>query len=842
MLEQREHGYNLPRPAIDHLKILSGGDKDKERPTRITVRQSIEEYDYPNEEELKPQFELVDQFGVDFDTYIDELETYIVANGLNEQPKHEDIDTPQKLTEEQRRRELLIAPMLQKEQALFAKLSHVKDAKVWSYVKGLVLSDFSNKRSQHVVDGANTYREGDYHTGDRMSYSAVRWADEVSRLLIAADVTFDEPEDLMGLLETRISSHKTDASREENLVDNKLPEKLIPLLGEKALPLMLEPHYADAYKLLDYPAEQLAAMLEKAGKDAAVRELLSFMRTPAIMNGDHKYTDETGSILQRHLGEVLHLLEEDEYEVSSDGTFEAYGNTYIVYDDHVTAVKRVRRISTRQFAADEDGVLTRQALIGQLDQYSSSESLYFSTIKNPKYWSELLFTEQPDLIEEYTAYFLQYARLDMLTEAKIYLENLPQRESAMFVHYYHSATPDERKQLAHIIQEHGSNGLRTFLATREQGPTTAAADQLFAVASFEGDPFEQEDEGAAAMKLDMLDRLCQKFTSILNEVAGLEEYVSSFSREKADVLPLARVGKKIMEKSYAYIEAFSYPEDVLSTEALNEVEVSLQGLEAEAIIFASTFRSMYEEYGSIDIEKVDSIEHRRKHVWELTDQEKDQLAEVQQENWVGEGDLGQQMIEEFSNALNGKEHDTVFDIIKLDGNVIAFVRFDVSDPEDEEKILHAKSMNISKKYQSSAICNVMFEQSLKHAEAQGEAIKGSVLTDAKVGMSYVERNKFVITKAKTLFSRQVYMIRRDSAANAEYQTKDTKAYSQEVLMKMHDCGENICQDGNIIIANLGENAVPMLTPYFDDGYVCVRYFADPDSDGRYYVLEPSVQV
>ncbi|MFH1946667.1 MAG: GNAT family N-acetyltransferase [Candidatus Magasanikbacteria bacterium] len=194
---------------------------------------------------------------------------------------------------------------------------------------------------------------------------------------------------------------------------------------------------------------------------------------------------------------------------------------------------------------------------------------------------------------------------------------------------------------------------------------------------------------------------------------------------------------------------------------------------------------------------------------------------------------------EFSNTLKyGKDID--FYVLKKDGKVVAFIRFDKPTKDGHR---YAGSFNVDPDYRGSAIGEAVIKNALDK-EADNYILDATVYPKIQVGTKYVEESGFTITNVLPNYDNSgetFFEITCDKKNNELYTSREA---TQEQLIAQHH--DNNWQDrigNNLIVLKFdpekeNNEIIKATQELVATGYIGSRYFSDPkDKSKRFYVFE-----
>ncbi|HOX61136.1 MAG TPA: hypothetical protein PLV72_03985 [Candidatus Magasanikbacteria bacterium] len=359
-----------------------------------------------------------------------------------------------------------------------------------------------------------------------------------------------------------------------------------------------------------------------------------------------------------------------------------------------------------------------------------------------------------------------------------------------------------------------------------------------------------EDKKFGEIILDLLEKLSSeaiknifsKYGDIVKMTDDLRGYVKDNFGDKVQESDLLKITQAVLHRGNVLLESFAqYSEAELeSNEKQKEIIDRLEKVEADAVIFGATFKTLFKENPSIDIKEMRGLDLQRTPQAWLSDRDKSEMVEIAKKNWLSR-DGGKEVVEKFESVLNGASKIDFY-ILRRDGKIISFMRFDEADSEGKR---HVASFNVDSKYSGSAIGEMMVRNVLV-AETEKSVVEASVFPFQEKAPEYVEEIGFNITGVshdkKTGLSELV--LECDRRKNAQFASRGS---SKETLMSLatSDGARNWREliGHNVIVLKFNptkERAILVgaVDGLVEAGYVGTRHFFAPkNKDERYYVFE-----
>ncbi len=374
--------------------------------------------------------------------------------------------------------------------------------------------------------------------------------------------------------------------------------------------------------------------------------------------------------------------------------------------------------------------------------------------------------------------FLEYKR-SFAKETKISLNTLTPLEQAVFLKYYQNASEEKRTRLKEFSAVYKADGLKTFLV--------AALDEKYADAIFA----IQEKFGAHP---ENVQAIFKKFEAISKRAQNvdteLQEFLVDTSNESANELDKPRVTEEIVRRGARLLEEFA-----LSPDAIDQAAVAkkLEQINVDLQTFGSIFKIA--SANGVPFESVRGFDYQNKPA--LSAPEIQQMEELINKNYR-DSKLLAGVLAGFRGALQNPRN--TFDVLKRDGKVVAFSRFEKKVDVDGRATgeVEFASFNTDPAYQRSGIGNAMMERTLDDMARQpGVTIVAETDPFSAICPFYIEKAGFVATGIQEYKStgQFVFAIRRN---DHESRPTDGKWYILDSKKELVEWAREAFWSGNIL--------------------------------------------
>jgi ribosomal protein S18 acetylase RimI-like enzyme len=312
---------------------------------------------------------------------------------------------------------------------------------------------------------------------------------------------------------------------------------------------------------------------------------------------------------------------------------------------------------------------------------------------------------------------------DLWRAARIRLADLAPTSQSWIMEAAGMLTTAQQKEVVEFSKKYGLDGIRAFLSS------SVDPDRQFT-----GFPALEKRLGPPLMRTILaryneILRLSEQQTPSLIEEVFTDGSSPNIEREKLEREFVRRAAMILEDASKTSQEPKVLAEQILKR---------LDRYSADLVLFASVFKTAFKGKRRVPFEELKGVEFATKRPNELMDAEREDMLKIAEENWK-DVQLKHAALTSLEEKLNECECDTRFYLLKKDGELIGFLRFD-GLPDGS---LYAGSLNISPAMRGSAIGEALLNEVLAR-EGSGRPVHAHADPRADVLTAYVERFGFVI--------------------------------------------------------------------------------------------------
>jgi ribosomal protein S18 acetylase RimI-like enzyme len=456
--------------------------------------------------------------------------------------------------------------------------------------------------------------------------------------------------------------------------------------------------------------------------------------------------------------------------------------------------------------------------------------------------SEEEFEERLQALDDFASFIR--AKQELVRNAGIPLESLAPREQTAIIAFYKNSEEQKQEELHQFLRIFKERGLKTFLAF--QYDPEAARKILNITKNF--------DIPEAAI-------IFEKYADVTKVANDADKKIQDFFADEfgaGELSDTASVTEEIMKRAGRILTEYAQKSQQKDTSIKNFVD-ELDEIKEDIITFSSIFKTAFKGKEQVGFEEVRGLDFSTTNMRDLSQEERGEMLKISRANWLPRGAAGRGVYEEFRETLDDKKRDVEFYVLKKDGKIVSFLRFEPILGKHGKTVpghKYAGSFNVDPQYRGSAIGEAMLVNALDK-EAEKSILEATVSPKIAVGTDYVEKRGFSITNVLPNYENSgetFFEITLDKEGNTFFHTKDDRLYPKERLRDMYQSyfadktvkdivgtKEDIPPD--VIVQSFDvDRELPELLDSTEflirSGYVGTRYFADAKNrNQRYYVFE-----
>lgn len=379
-----------------------------------------------------------------------------------------------------------------------------------------------------------------------------------------------------------------------------------------------------------------------------------------------------------------------------------------------------------------------------------------------------------------------------------------------------------------VIQKHGLNAARTFLSC-EHGKHFG--DAILDIAQ-KLDP--DSARAVFAKYCEIIDATERTTEELLSEF-----YVTEHGR----AIDRGKVNEEILVRAKEVLALCAKELQGAGENPVTGADIlqKLESVQKDTVLFASLFKTMAKGR-EVDFRELRGVTFEQKRPVDMSETEKKEMTDILKENWRTQKASVADWVEAgFEKKLEAANHDTRFYVLKKDGKVMAFMRFD-ERPDLGANALYAGSLNVSSGLRGSALGEAVLRNTVDQ-EAKRHVVYGDFFPEISAGTMYVEQMGSVVVGVEEVAvggqgqKESRYLMMRDDRQNAVFKTW---TMSKDAIIEM---ANGRARDGIQVMRFQFPDQLPYFTAEIKrltgSGCVMTRYFTDSRMPNtRYAAFEP----
>ncbi len=276
----------------------------------------------------------------------------------------------------------------------------------------------------------------------------------------------------------------------------------------------------------------------------------------------------------------------------------------------------------------------------------------------------------------------------------------------------------------------------------------------------------------------------------------------------------------------------------IEKQEIEKLKKNLDAIRGDIELWKGGFRTLYEEGVVTDFSEVAGVEFGAKSAEELTEEEKDAMRTMYDENYSESAGYSDEFRETLFRGLEEaftKKDGTRFYVLKKGGALIDYNRFeDLPETEgDTRPRKYVGSFNVAPEYRGSKLGDKMFDDCLAQETRDGSIITAYADPTLPISAHYLETNGFVATGIENIGGRPLLRIISDPDMNAKLSTK-RPSFNDEVATGVADQGS---PREYVSVRKTGLGDMPAIaSSMLEKGWLLTRLQKDTGNDDRSAVI------
>lgn len=398
------------------------------------------------------------------------------------------------------------------------------------------------------------------------------------------------------------------------------------------------------------------------------------------------------------------------------------------------------------------------------------------------------------------------------------VRELTMREQMWFVASLRGYTVDDEKRVMAFTKRFGLDGARAFLSV-EYGDEMRQAVMVLA---------EKLPESVAK-------KVFAEYSQIVTAAQkGAEELAGTFFEEgKTEPVDAARLEQELLTRGRDVLLRFSLAAQENTLDE-RELEQELARASSDVVVFSSIFKTAFKGKDRVEFSSVRGLAFESTNSTGISEEDRRQMEQILRENWKSQPAALESVLHGFTHGIETNE--TEWYIMRKEGKVKAFVRFEQMPPVRGREARYGGSLNVDPVFRGSGLGEAVLVETV-NKQAERSVIQAHADATSEVSMAYVEKFGCNITKLEVekVGDKALcwFSLERDDRQKDAWQTRkmpkedlirDTAPIDKQwYVIKLATSYDLLKKEGII------EDAL-------QSGYVGTRYFAGSGTE-RYVVFE-----
>jgi predicted GNAT family N-acyltransferase len=291
--------------------------------------------------------------------------------------------------------------------------------------------------------------------------------------------------------------------------------------------------------------------------------------------------------------------------------------------------------------------------------------------------------------------------------------------------------------------------------------------------------------------------------------------------EKATALIMDYVQKAKEEREQIKKSAVIFTRDILDRQQVIIKEIS--SIRADIEFFRIAFKELYRNKNVKGFSEIEGVEFSSLNGWEIPKENQEEMRRIYAANYTSKdypSSFRDTLLRDFDKAL--EKDSSVFYIVKKDGVVIAFNRFD----HLKNGSTHFGSFNVDPRFASSHIGDALFQTSMNEEHKRASRIVAECDSRKPISAYYIDQG-FVATGIDMINNTiPAFIIEWDK--NKRYASKD---------MSLETIGSLSGKEAESIVIKKFSASEVRDFELLKQGYVLTRYYLHSQTGDSYCVFE-----
>ena len=400
------------------------------------------------------------------------------------------------------------------------------------------------------------------------------------------------------------------------------------------------------------------------------------------------------------------------------------------------------------------------------------------------------------------------------------IRELTMREQLWFMASLREYNKEDEEKVMNITRKFGIDGARSFLSVEYGNEVRQAIVDL-----------------AEKLPEDIIREIFSEYGKVVTvaqkEAANL---VGTFFEEgKEEPVDQIKLERELLSRSHAVLLKFAQLANGENID-FRKIKEEIINTSADTILFASIFKAAFKGKKRVDFESIRGVMLESVYSDDISNEDIRVMENILRANWADNPAGLEAAYAGFEAGIDNST--TKWPILKKDGKILAFMRFDASEHSGKRPKKHAGSFNVHPAFRGSAIGMAMVYETML-IEAKESIMEFEADATAIVATAYIEDMGGVI----------IDMIHREESSGAidllicELDLElnkllGTKNMTQEEILRA-DATDDSWELHKIDVKNNIAELFELVAKMKEKNAIATHYFANTNEQGiRYIVFEP----
>lgn len=242
-----------------------------------------------------------------------------------------------------------------------------------------------------------------------------------------------------------------------------------------------------------------------------------------------------------------------------------------------------------------------------------------------------------------------------------------------------------------------------------------------------------------------------RYSELVTATEQVERYLEETFKRDSTATPADReaIAERLLRRGKDLLVHFAGQSKASDAIQTGVVLKELDHFRTDVLLFVSAFKVLFKDKGEVNFSDVKGLELETKTLNDLRNTDDstqalvEQMVAVHAQNRLDQGEAGKASAKKLKELLHSGKADTQFYILKKDGKLLSFLRFD--DIPERPRHKYFASFNVARHYQGGGIGEAMYftilEREIK--ENPGTVFEFIFYTKSDAGNLYVNAGSII---------------------------------------------------------------------------------------------------